>query len=189
MRNGVLAKSIIKRYIAGELGLNDVTHPLKTHKSIVAVDYDFRKNLLNNCKSDSKMPSSLNKLNKRMTLSPDKLISQKKLHKSFSNINININDNNTIYSNKSDNSCISEEKDEEGICLKCKDTNNENGYHLCSNNIFGCLKTRYDNCLRCDNLKSLFECTECKEGYTKKNYGCEKIQDEKENENENENDN
>ena len=82
-----------------------------------------------------------------------------------------------------------EEKDEEGICLKCKDTNNENGYHLCSNNIFGCLKTRYDNCLRCDNLKSLFECTECKEGYTKKNYGCEKIQDEKENENENENDN
>ena len=113
IRNGVLAKSIIKRYIAGELGLNDVTSPLKTHRSIVAGDYDFRKNLLNNCKSNSKVPSSFNKLSKRMTLSPDKLISQKKLHKSFSNLNININDNNTIYSNKSDNSCISEEKDED----------------------------------------------------------------------------
>jgi hypothetical protein len=113
IRNGVLAKSIIKRYIAGELGINDVTHPLKTHKSTVAVDFDFRKNLLNNYKSNSNLPSSLNKLNKRMTLSPDNLISLKKLHKSFTNENININDNNTIYSNKSDNSCINEEKDED----------------------------------------------------------------------------
>ena len=113
IRNGVLAKSIIKRYIAGELGLNDVTHPLKTHKSIVAVDYDFRKNLLNNYKSNNKVSSSLNKLSKRMTLSPDKLISLKKFHKSFTNLNINVDDNNTIYSNKSDDNCISEEKDED----------------------------------------------------------------------------
>ena len=111
IRNGVLAKSIIKRYIAGELGFNDVTH-IKTHKS-VAVDYDFRKNLLNNYKSNSNASSSLNKLSKRMTLSPDNLISLQKLHKSFTNVNINVNDNNTIYSNKSDDSCINEEKDED----------------------------------------------------------------------------
>ena len=113
IRNGILAKSIIKRYIAGELGLNDVTNPLKTHKSVVTVNYDFRKNLLNNYKSNNKVSSSLNKLNKRMTLSPDNLISLKKFHNSFTNVNININDNNTIYSNKSDDNCINEEKDED----------------------------------------------------------------------------
>ena len=113
IRNGVLAKSIIKRYIAGELGLIDFTHPLKTHKSIVAAGYDFRKKLFNNYKSNSNQSSSLNKLNKRMTLSPDNLLSLKKLHKSFTNVNISINDNNTIYSDKSDDNCINEEKDED----------------------------------------------------------------------------
>ena len=111
IRNGVLAKSIIKRYIAGELGLKDVTHPLRTHKSIVVDDNDFRKNLFNNNKSKKNLTSSLDVMSKRMTLSPDKLISLKKFHNSFSNININ--DNNTIYSNKSDDNCINEEKDED----------------------------------------------------------------------------
>ena len=69
-----------------------------------------------------------------------------------------------------------EEKNDEGICLKCKSGIGENEYHYCANNIFGCLKTRYDNCLRCDNMNNLYECTECIEGYIKKNYGCEIVQ-------------
>ena len=78
-----------------------------------------------------------------------------------------------------------EEKNEEGICLKCTNITSEDGYHYCSNNLFGCLKIRYDNCLRCDNMKSLYECTECKEGYIKKSFGCEKIKEESKDEQEN----
>ena len=67
---------------------------------------------------------------------------------------------------------ICEEKNEEDICLKCKDIINDNGNNYCANKIFGCLEIRFYDCLRCDNLKNLKECTECKEGYTKTNYGC-----------------
>ena len=69
---------------------------------------------------------------------------------------------------------ICEEK-KEGKCLKCKDLISENGYQYCANQIFGCLES-IDNCLRCDNLENLYECTECKEGYKKGEYGCEKIE-------------
>ena len=67
---------------------------------------------------------------------------------------------------------ICEEK-KEGKCLKCKDLISPNGYGYCANQIFGCIEIGTDNCLRCDNLELLYECTECKEGYKKTWSGCE----------------
>ena len=71
-----------------------------------------------------------------------------------------------------------EEKNEEGECLRCKEKINDGDNNYCLNKIIGCVENRDDNCLRCDNLKNLYECTECKEGYTKGNYRCEKIENE-----------
>lgn len=69
---------------------------------------------------------------------------------------------------------ICEEK-EEGKCLKCKDLISPNGYNYCANQIFGCLEIYSDNCLRCDNLNDLYECSECKEGFKIGVFGCESI--------------
>lgn len=66
------------------------------------------------------------------------------------------------------------EEQKDGKCLKCKDLI-INYYSLCLNDIFGCITSFQDNCLRCDDLEDLGECTECKEGYVKKDYMCEKI--------------
>ena len=71
---------------------------------------------------------------------------------------------------------ICEEK-KNNKCLKCKESLNENGYQFCANEIFGCIESAHNNCLRCDNLENLYECTECKEGYIKSGYGCLKIDD------------
>ena len=59
---------------------------------------------------------------------------------------------------------ICEEK-ENGKCKKCKDIISENGYEYCANEIYGCLESAVKNCARCDNLKNLYQCTECKEGF------------------------
>ena len=59
---------------------------------------------------------------------------------------------------------VCEEK-ENGKCKKCKDIIKENGYEYCANEIFGCLESVSKNCLRCNNLTDLYQCTECKEGY------------------------
>ena len=59
---------------------------------------------------------------------------------------------------------VCEEK-ENGKCKKCKDIIKENGYEYCANEIFGCLESVSNNCLRCNNLTDLYQCTECKEGY------------------------
>ena len=67
-------------------------------------------------------------------------------------------------------------KKKDGKCIKCKDMLSINGYSFCANEIFGCIESAKDNCLKCDNLEDLFECTECKEGYKKSNYGCLKIE-------------
>ena len=52
-----------------------------------------------------------------------------------------------------------------GKCIKCKDTISPNGYHYCANEIFGCLETPIYDCLRCNDLTDLYECTEYKKGY------------------------
>ena len=31
--------------------------------------------------------------------------------------------------------------------------------------VYGCLESVADNCLRCDNLTDLYQCTECEAGY------------------------
>ena len=64
------------------------------------------------------------------------------------------------------------EKKIDGKCVKCKDIKSLNEYDLCANEIFGCLESTKTNCLKCNNLENLYECTECKEGYTNTIYGC-----------------
>ena len=61
---------------------------------------------------------------------------------------------------------ICEEK-KKGICSKCKNIISTNGYKYCANEIFGCLESPHENCLRCDNLENLYECTECQKGFKK----------------------
>ena len=63
------------------------------------------------------------------------------------------------------------ENKKDGKCLKCKDIIVDY-YSLCANEIFGCIRSSQDNCLRCDNLEDLDDCTECMEGYTKKDFRC-----------------
>ena len=68
------------------------------------------------------------------------------------------------------------EEKKDGKCMKCKDILSINDYSFCANEIFGCIESAKDNCLRCDNLEDLFECTKCKEGYKKSNFGYLKIE-------------
>lgn len=64
--------------------------------------------------------------------------------------------------------CIDVERCEEkenGICKKCKDDDQiVNGYY-CANEIYGCLKTYNYGCKQCNDIKDLYSCTECQEGY------------------------
>ena len=54
--------------------------------------------------------------------------------------------------------CIEKNGD---ICIKCGNSNNNS----CLNNIFGCVDTKVENCLKCDNLFDLNTCTQCLEGF------------------------
>ena len=110
IRNGLLAKSIIKKYISGEEALNDVKHPIKSQSSIFIMNNKCKTNL----KLNNTPHTNSNKiLNKRMTLGPDKMRSILKMEKSF----LNKHANNSINSDKSltnkSNNYISEEKEED----------------------------------------------------------------------------
>ena len=110
IRNGLLAKSIIKKYISGEVALNDVKHPIKSQSSIFIMNNKCKTNL----KLNNTPHTNSNKiLNKRMTLGPDKMRSILKMEKSF----LNKHANNSINSDKSltnkSNNYISEEKEED----------------------------------------------------------------------------
>ena len=63
--------------------------------------------------------------------------------------------------------CI--EKDENGDCQKCKGKNDEEGY-FCLNSEFGCVKTLFDNCLKCDNILDFDKCSKCSENYKINDY-------------------
>ena len=56
------------------------------------------------------------------------------------------------------------EKEENGKCVKCNDKSH-NYSKMCLNNVYGCVETSLENCLRCDNILNFEECTECVEGY------------------------
>ena len=66
---------------------------------------------------------------------------------------------------------IVKSKTKMGKCEKCKDIKSLNDFYFCANELFGCLETDKINCLRCDNMEDLYQCSECKEGYTKATYG------------------
>ena len=71
--------------------------------------------------------------------------------------------------------CIEEK---EGKCIKCSEEKNKNGYYYCANEIFGCIETSFENCMRCDNLFDKNVCTQCNEGYTFISNGlCKKIEE------------
>ena len=55
-----------------------------------------------------------------------------------------------------------DEKDENGICVKCKDEVND---YYCANEVYGCLKTIIMGCKQCNDFKNLYSCTECREGF------------------------
>ena len=113
MRNShrVPRNSVIKKYIKGEIGLNDIENTSKRKKSINLLENEM-KNIIKNYNSYKlnkyEKNSSVNlSLSKRMTLGPEKLMILK------NSLNKN-NDINSLFSekNKSNNS-ISEEKDDE----------------------------------------------------------------------------
>jgi len=64
-----------------------------------------------------------------------------------------------------------EVKNDNGKCDKCKDIKTVNDLYFCANELFGCLETDKENCLRCDNMENLYQCTQCKEGYSKTTNG------------------
>ena len=63
------------------------------------------------------------------------------------------------------------EDSKDGKCLRCKNEKSKDGYLYCANEIFGCIEGHFKNCLRCDNLNDLFECTQCKDGFEIDQYG------------------
>ena len=58
-----------------------------------------------------------------------------------------------------------------GKCLKCKNDDFEDGKNYCANEVFGCIATVLQNCIRCDNILDLYSCTECEEGYEPNPFG------------------
>ena len=60
-----------------------------------------------------------------------------------------------------------------GICVKCKNKIDFDGYLIkyCANEVFGCVETTYKNCIKCNNLKKIYACTECEEGYIINSFG------------------
>ena len=57
------------------------------------------------------------------------------------------------------------EKFEKGKCIKCQKENPNGYYSYCLNKEFGCIDSFHKNCLRCDNVLNLDECTQCDIGY------------------------
>ena len=57
------------------------------------------------------------------------------------------------------------EINEDNTCKRCQKTGDEY-YEQCLNDIFGCIEAYNDkNCLECNDLTSIGECTKCVEGY------------------------
>ena len=63
------------------------------------------------------------------------------------------------------------EEKKDGKCLKCKNDDYDGGKNYCANEIFGCIGTVLQECVRCDNILDLYSCTECVEGYEPNLYG------------------
>ena len=75
------------------------------------------------------------------------------------NEELEINDNGLCYDK------IHCEKFEKGNCIKCQKDNLKGYNSYCLNKEFGCIDSFLYNCLRCDNILHLDECTQCERGY------------------------
>ena len=80
IKNGLLAKSIIKKYISGEVAVNYVKHPIKRQSSIIVMNNGFK----NNLKLYNPAHTNSNKaIKKRMTLGPERISSMLKWKKAL----------------------------------------------------------------------------------------------------------
>ena len=73
-----------------------------------------------------------------------------------------VNENGLCFNN---NNSTCEEYNDDGICIKCKDGYPGDFRSYCLNELFGCVETLGENCLRCDDILNFHNCTECSEGY------------------------
>ena len=74
------------------------------------------------------------------------------------------------------------ENEEKGVCIKCKEKNDDD-YFYCLNDIFGCVETYRYNCSRCDDMNDIFGCTKCYDGFEMNEKGfCVEIENENEEE-------
>ena len=114
MRRGTIVKSIIKQYIKGKIGINEIESSSKRQKSINLGENEIKKidDNFNESKKNNKNLSldNISKV-KRMTYGPEKFMNIHKSDKNFINKFIDVNSEKSIY-NKSNNS-ISEEKSED----------------------------------------------------------------------------
>ena len=75
------------------------------------------------------------------------------------NDELEINDNGLCYDN------IHCWKFEKGYCIECQKKNFKGYNSYCLNKDFGCIDSFINNCLRCDDILHLNECTQCERGY------------------------
>ena len=72
-----------------------------------------------------------------------------------------------------DGLCIDEQhciEEKDGKCKKCQKTEDEY-YEQCVNNDFRCIEAYYDpNCLECNNLTEIGDCTKCMDGFELDDY-------------------
>ena len=62
-------------------------------------------------------------------------------------------------------------------CVKCQKDNLYGYYGYCLNDIFGCIDTFLEHCIKCNDIKNIDTCTQCEEGYEINEYGkCIKIE-------------
>ena len=124
-RRGTIAKSIVKKYITGEIGISEIERsPLKRQKSTVINENEIT-DIMNSDTNNQIFSAKSNKYNnsysleniskaKRLTIGPDKfqnMVMDKNLLNKIMDINSEKNE-----LDKSDN-CISEEKSEDNECL------------------------------------------------------------------------
>ena len=60
---------------------------------------------------------------------------------------------------------------EDGKCKKCQEDNPWGYLTYCLNEVFGCVDSFLNHCIRCDDIMDLNFCTECEEGYEIDEYG------------------
>ena len=63
------------------------------------------------------------------------------------------------------------DKKENEVCVKCQKEHQGGYYSYCLNKDFGCIDSFLKNCIRCDDIFNLDQCTKCEEGFEVDNNG------------------